>query len=47
MSMQLHCMGTEIQKLHKHIKVMQKKNHCSVMLVLYIYFYSFRFFFQF
>ncbi len=46
LSMQLQCMGTEFQKLHKHIiKVMQKKSLCSVMLVLYMYYYSFRFFF--
>ncbi len=31
MSMQLHCMDTEIQKLHKHIKVMQKKKITAVL----------------
>ncbi len=33
--MQLQCMGTEIQKLHKHIKVMQKKStvQCYVSII--------------
>ncbi len=34
--MQLQCMGTEIQKLNKHIKVMQKKSLQCYVSIIYV-----------